>query len=69
MTWTLLENAQESREMVKPDKRAGEAGEQIELKIWVNSKGQTQPTEERKAKTSSARSWIFQCHDADAEQG
>lgn len=35
----LLENAQESWETVSPDERAGGAGEWIELKIWVNSKG------------------------------
>lgn len=43
MTWALLENAQESEETVKPDKRAGGAGEWIELKIWVNSKGEHGP--------------------------
>lgn len=69
MTRALLEHAQESRETVKPEERAGGAGEWIELKIWVNSKGWTRPTEQMKAKTSRARSWIFQCHDVDAEQG
>lgn len=69
VTWALLENAQGSRETVKPDERAGGAGKWIELKIWANSKGWTRPMEQMKAKTSRARSWIFQCHDADAEQG
>lgn len=69
MTWAPLERAQESRATVKPDKRAGGAEEWIELKIWVNSKGWTRPMEQMKAKTSRARSWIFQCHDVDAEQG
>ena len=69
MTWAPLERAQESREAVKPDERAGGAEEWIELKIWVNSKGWTRPTKRMKAKTSRARSWIFQCHDVDAEQG
>lgn len=69
MTWSPLERAQESRETVKPDERAGGAEKWIELKIWVNSKGWTRPMEQMKAKTSRARSWIFQCHDVDAEQG
>lgn len=69
MTWAPLERAQESRETGKPDERAGGAEEWIELKIWVNSKGWTRPMEQMKAKTSRARSLIFQCHDVDAEQG
>lgn len=69
MTRALLEHAQESRETVQPDERARGAGEWIELKIWVNSKGWTRPMEQTKANTSRARSWIFQCHDVDAEQG
>lgn len=69
VTWALLEHAQESRETVKPDDRAGGARKWIELKIWANNKGWTRPMEQMKAKTSRACSWIFQCHDADAEQG
>lgn len=69
VTWAPLERVRESWETGKPDERAGGAEESIELKIWVNSKGWTWPMEQMKAKTSRARSWIFQCHDVDAEQG
>lgn len=39
------------------------------VKNLGKQQGRTRPAEPVKAKTSRAHSRIFQCHDADAEQG
>lgn len=45
MTWAPLESVQERRQAARPEDTVGRVGASTELKILVNSKGWTQPTE------------------------